>query len=175
MGYANMVRDLTDRKRAESLEQAERHTSEFLAMLAHELRNPLAPINNALHLLALKPPADATEKWVREVLHRQTGQITRLIDDLLDVSRLTRAAIPLNRQPLDVRAVVRAAMEGSMHWMQARGHGVSIELPPTEALTVLADEARLIQVLHKLLHNAARYTPEGGQVSVAARRESDAI
>ena len=175
MGYANVIRDLTDRKRAETLEQAERHTSDFLAMLAHELRNPLAPINNALHLLALKPPADATEKWVREVLHRQTGQITRLIEDLLDVSRLTRAAIPLNRRPLDVRAVVRAAVEGSMHWMQARGHGLSIELPPNEALTVLADEARLMQVLHKLLHNAARYTPEGGEVSITARREDGEV
>ena len=175
MGYAIVIRDLTDRKRAESLEQAERHTSEFLAMLAHELRNPLAPINNALHLLALKPPADATEKWVREVLQRQTGQITRLIEDLLDVSRITRAAIPLNRRPLDVRAVVRAAVEGSMQWIDARRHGLTIELPPNEALTVLADEARLTQVLHKLLHNAARYTPEGGRVSIAARRENDSV
>jgi PAS domain S-box-containing protein len=172
MGYANVIRDLTDRKRAESLEQAERHTSEFLAMLAHELRNPLAPINNALHLLALKPPADATETWVREVLHRQTGQMTRLVEDLLDVSRITRAAIPLDRQPLDVRAVVRAAVEGSMQWIQARGHGLSIELPPHEALTVVADQARLTQVMHKLLHNAARYTPEGGQVSISAEREN---
>ena len=175
MGYANVARDLTDRKRAESLEQAERRTSEFLAMLAHELRNPLAPINNALHLLALKPPADATEKWVREVLHRQTAQITRLIDDLLDVSRITRAAIPLDGRPLDVRAVVRAAVEGSMQWIQARGHALSIELPPNEALTVLADEVRLTQVLHKLLHNAARYTPEGGQLSIGARREASEV
>ena len=175
MGYANVKRDLTDRKRAESLEQAERRTSEFLAMLAHELRNPLAPINNALHLLGLKPPADATEKWVRDVLRRQTGQITRLIDDLLDVSRITRAAIPLNRRALDACALVRAAAEGSMQWMQARGHELSIELPPNEALTVLGDEARLTQVLHKLLHNAARYTPEGGRVSIAARRENDAV
>jgi PAS domain S-box-containing protein len=174
MGYANMVRDLTDRKRAESLEQAERHTSEFLAMLAHELRNPLAPINNALHLLALREPADATEKWVREVLHRQTAQITRLIEDLLDVSRITRAAIPLDRKPLDVRAVVRGAVEGSMQWLQARGHALSIELPH-EALSVFADEARLTQVMHKLLHNAARYTPEGGQVSISTRREGNEV
>src|SRR3954471_512496 len=132
VGYANVIRDITDRKRAESLEEAERHTSAFLAMLAHELRNPLAPINNALHLLALKPPADATEKWVREVLHRQTAQITRLIDDLLDVSRITRAAIPLDRRPLDVRAVVRAAVEESMQWIKARGHALSIELPSNE-------------------------------------------
>ena len=175
MGYANVIHDLTDRKRAESLEQAERHASEFLAMLAHELRNPLAPINNALHLLELKAPADATEKWVRDVLHRQTGQITRLIDDLLDVSRITRAAIPLNRRALDACALVRTAAEGSMQWIQARGHELSIELPPNEALTVLGDEARLTQVLHKLLHNAARYTPEGGRVSIAARRENDEV
>ncbi|HEY7239530.1 MAG TPA: PAS domain S-box protein [Burkholderiales bacterium] len=173
-GYANVTRDLTDRKRAESLEQAERRTSEFLATLAHELRNPLAPINNALHLLALRPPADATEKWVREVLHRQTGQITRLMDDLLDVSRITRAAIPLNRQALDVRSVVRAAAEASMQWIEPRGHSLSLELPD-EALTVLADKARLAQVLHKLLHNAARYTPEGGRISISARREGNEI
>ena len=173
-GYANVTRDLTDRRRAESLEQTERRTSEFLATLAHELRNPLAPINNALHLLALRPPADATEKWVREVLHRQTGQITRLMDDLLDVSRITRAAIPLDRQPLDVRSVVRAAVEASMQWMQPRGHVLSLELP-AEALTVLADKARLAQVLHKLLHNAARYTPEGGRISISARRDGSEI
>jgi len=112
---------------------------------------------------------------VRDVLRRQTGQITRLIDDLLDVSRITRAAIPLNRRALDACALVRAAAEGSMQWMQARGHELSIELPPNEALTVLGDEARLTQVLHKLLHNAARYTPEGGRVSIAARRENDAV
>jgi CheY-like chemotaxis protein len=112
---------------------------------------------------------------VREVLHRQTAQITRLIDDLLDVSRITRAAIPLDGRPLDVRAVVRAAVEGSMQWIQARGHALSIELPPNEALTVLADEVRLTQVLHKLLHNAARYTPEGGQLSIGARREASEV
>ena len=170
-GYANVTRDLTDLKRVESLEKAERQTSEFLATLAHELRNPLAPINNALHLLALRPAADSTEKWVREVLHRQTGQITRLIDDLLDVSRITRSAVVLDKQLLDVRGVVRAAVDGSMQWMQARGHAVSIDLAQGEALTVLADEKRLTQVLQNLLHNAARYTPEGGQVAVSARRE----
>jgi PAS domain S-box-containing protein len=171
IGYANVTRDLTDRKRVESLEKGERQTSEFLAMLAHELRNPLAPINNALHLLALKPAADASEKWVREVLQRQTAQMTRLIDDLLDVSRITRSAISLNRRLLDVRGVVRAAVDGSMQWMQVRRHSLSVELPEGEALSVLADETRLTQVLQNLLHNAARYTPEGGQVQISARRD----
>jgi PAS domain S-box-containing protein len=175
LGYAQVTRDLSDRKRMEALEKAERQTSEFLAMLAHELRNPLAPINNALHLLARKPAADPTEQWAREVLQRQTAQMTRLVDDLLDVSRITRSAIALDKQPLDVRGVVRAAVDGSMQWMQARGHKVSVELAADEALTVLADEARLTQVVQNLLHNAARYTREGGQVAVSARREDGEV
>jgi PAS domain S-box-containing protein len=174
-GYAIVTRDLTDLKRVESLEKAERQTSAFLASLAHELRNPLAPINNALHLLSLRPATDPTEKWVREVLHRQTGQITRLVDDLLDVSRITRSAIALNKQLLDVRRLVRSAVDGAMEPMQARRHAVSVDLPEGEALTVLADEKRLGQALHALLHNAARYTPEGGQVAVSGRREGGEV
>jgi PAS domain S-box-containing protein len=170
-GYANVTRDLTDIRRVESLEKAEQQTSGFLASLAHELRNPIAPINNALHLLSLRPAADSTEKWVREVLQRQTAQMTRLIDDLLDVSRVTRSAILLNNQLLDVRAVVRAAVDAAMQWMQARRHAVSVDFAQGEPLTVLGDEKRLAQVLQNLLHNAARYTPEGGQVTVSARRE----
>jgi PAS domain S-box-containing protein len=175
IGYAQVTRDLTDRERVEALEKAERQTSEFLAMLAHELRNPLAPINNALHLLARKPAADATEQWVREVLQRQTAQMTRLVDDLLDVSRITRSAIALNKQPLDVRSVVRAAVDGATQWMQARGYQLSVELAQDEALTVWADEARLTQVLQNLLNNAAKDTREGGQVAVSARREDGEV
>jgi PAS domain S-box-containing protein len=170
-GYANVTRDLTDIRRVESLEKAEQQTSGFLASLAHELRNPLAPINNALHLLSLRPAADSTDKWVREVLQRQTAQMTRLIDDLLDVSRVTRSAILLNKQVLDVRAVLRAAVDAAMQWMQARRHAVSVDFAQDEPLTVLGDEKRLTQVLQNLLHNAARYTPEGGRVTVSARRE----
>jgi PAS domain S-box-containing protein len=154
-GYANVTHDLTDRKRVEALEKAERQTNEFLAMLAHELRNPLAPISNALHLLARKPAVDPTEQWVREVLQRQTEQLTRLVDDLLEVSRITRSTVSLNRQPLDVRNVVRAALQDSLQWTE-----------PEEELTVLADEARLAQVFHTLLHNA---------LEVSARREGDEV
>jgi PAS domain S-box-containing protein len=170
-GYANVTRDLTDIRRVESLEKAEQQTSGFLASLAHELRNPIAPINNALHLLSLRPAADSTDKWAREVLQRQTAHMTRLIDDLLDVSRVTRSAILLNNQLLDARAVVRAAVDAAMQWMQARRHAVSVDFAQGEPLTVLGDEKRLAQVLQNLLHNAARYTPEGGQVTVSARRE----
>ncbi len=173
-GYAKVTRDLTDRKRVEALERAERQTNEFLAMLAHELRNPLAPISNALQLLAQKPAADPTEQWARDVLARQTGQMTRLVDDLLDVSRITRSAISLAKQPVDVRTAVRTAADASLQWMQARAHALHVALPEHE-LPVLADEARLVQVLQNLLHNAAKYTPPGGRIDIGARREDSAI
>jgi PAS domain S-box-containing protein len=174
VGYAKVTRDLTDRKRVEALERAERQTNEFLAMLAHELRNPLAPISNALQLLARKPAADATEQWVREVLQRQTGQMTRLVDDLLDVSRITRATISLARAPLDMREVVRAAIDASLQWIEPRQHHLSVDLPPEE-LPVLGDEARLVQVVQNLLHNAAKYTPDGGRIEVSARLEGGSV
>jgi PAS domain S-box-containing protein len=174
LGYAKVIRDLTDRKRVEALERAERQTNEFLAMLAHELRNPLAPISNALQLLARKPAADPTEQWARDVLQRQTGQMTRLVDDLLDVSRITRSAISLTKHNVDVRKVVRTAAEASLQWMQSRSHELCVELPEHE-LPVLADEARLVQVLQNLLHNAAKYTPAGGRIDVGARRDGATI
>ncbi len=170
IGYAKVTRDLTDQKRVEALEKAERQTSEFLAMLAHELRNPLAPITNALQLLAARPALDATEQWVREVLQRQTGHLKRLVDDLLDVSRIRRSTITLDRRVLDVREVLRAAADGSMQWMLSRGHTLTVE-PNPEQLTVLADETRLTQIVQNLLHNAAKYTPEGGNVVLSARRD----
>jgi PAS domain S-box-containing protein len=174
MGYAKITRDLTDRKRVEALERAERQTNEFLAMLAHELRNPLAPISNALNLLARKPAADATEQWVRDVLERQTGQMSRLVDDLMDVSRITRSAISLTREPVDMRHVVRVAADASLQWMEARGHSLLLGLPDDE-LAVQGDEVRLVQVVQNLLDNAAKYTPQGGRIEVRARRDARGI
>jgi PAS domain S-box-containing protein len=169
-GYAKVTRDLTDRKRIEALEKAERQTNEFLAMLAHELRNPLAPISNALNLLARKPTSDPAELWVREVLARQTGQMTRLVDDLLDVSRITRAAVVLDRKPADLRGIVRNAADASRQWFEERGHAFTVELPEAR-LMVEVDEVRLNQVVQNLLHNAAKYTPGGGRIALLAARE----
>jgi CheY-like chemotaxis protein len=108
------------------------------------------------------------------VLQRQTGQMTRLVDDLLDVSRITRSTIALHKQPLDVRKVVRAGVDGSQQWMQARSHSLSVDLPEDEVV-VDADEARLTQVVQNLLHNAAKYTPDGGNVAVSVRRDGDNV
>ena len=172
VGYASLTRDLTDRKRALALEKAERQTAEFLASLAHELRNPLAPISNALHLLSLRPAGDPTEQWARDVLQRQSAQMAQLCDELLDVARITRSAIVLDRQPLDMRRLVRATVAAAMPGMQARGHSLSLELEESEPLPVMGDEPRLTQVLRNLLSNAAKYTPEAGRVEVSARREA---
>jgi PAS domain S-box-containing protein len=175
IGYAKVTRDLTDHKRVEALEKAERQTNEFLAMLAHELRNPLAPISNALQLLGARPAADPTEQWVREVLQRQTAQLTHLVEDLLDVSRIRRSAISLERKALDIRSVLRAAAEGSMQWMVERGHALSMECTSEEPLAVLGDETRLTQIVQNLLHNAAKYTPHGGKILLSARREGGEV
>ena len=175
IGYAKVTRDLTDRRRVEELEKAERQTNEFLAMLAHELRNPLAPIRNALHLLAKKPTTDPAELWVRDVLQRQTVQMARLVDDLLDVSRITRSTVALSKATLDLRKTVREAADASMQWMQSRRHEVALALPE-ERLEVEADPVRLNQVIQNLLHNAAKFTPNGGRVDVSVTRDGgDAV
>ena len=168
-GYAKVTRDLTDRRRAEALEKAGRQTNEFLAMLAHELRNPLAPIRNALHLLAKKATTDPAELWVRDVLQRQTAQLTRLVDDLLDVSRITRSTVALSKSAVDLRKVVRDAVDGSMQWLEARNHELVLALPE-ERLEVDADPVRLNQVIQNLLHNAAKFTPDKGRIEVRAAR-----
>ena len=175
VGYASLTRDLSDRRRALELEKAERQTTEFLAALAHELRNPLAPIANALHLMSLRPAVDATEQWAREVLQRQGAQMAQLLDELLDVARITRSAIVLDRQPLDLRRLIDAAVAAAMPGMQARGHTVTLDIDESQPLVVLGDEARLMQVLRNLLSNAAKYTPEAGRVEVSARREAGTV
>jgi len=171
-GFAKVTRDLTDRRRVEALEDASRKTNEFLAMLAHELRNPLAPMANALKLLARAPTSDPTELWVREVLERQTGQMSRLVDDLLDVSRVTRAAMVLDRKPLDARKSLRNALDAARQWIEEGRHRLILEIAD-ERLEIDGDEVRLNQVFQNLLHNAAKYTPQGGEIRVAARREGD--
>ena len=148
----------------QELRQRDRQKDEFLAMLAHELRNPLAPIRNALHLvrLATRHP-QAEVQLAHEVMERQVEHLVRLVDDLLDVSRITRGKVSLQMERVDLASVVARAIEGSRPLIDARKHSLNVALP-VEALPVEADEMRLAQVFLNLLNNAAKYTPEGGQI-----------
>jgi signal transduction histidine kinase/DNA-binding response OmpR family regulator len=156
------------------IREADRRKNEFLAMLAHELRNPLAPIRNAAQVLRLLGLENPTLDWARDVLDRQVGQMVRIVDDLLDVSRITRGKIQLRTEPVDVAAVVARAVETSRPLIDARRHGLSVALPP-EPLRAEADPARLAQVLANLLNNAAKYTEEGGQIWLDVAREAGEV
>ena len=160
--------DISERKAAEErLREADRRKDEFLAMLAHELRNPLAPIGAAAALLQRMKPDEAMLKRTSQIIGRQVGHMTELIDDLLDVSRVTRGLVQLDNAPLDMDGVMHEAVEQVMPLVQARRHELSLQLPPA-GTRVLGDRKRLVQVLANLLNNAAKYTPESGRVALNA-------
>ncbi|HKP13818.1 MAG TPA: PAS domain S-box protein, partial [Blastocatellia bacterium] len=163
--------DITERRQTEeALKEADRRKDEFLAMLAHELRNPLAPIRNAAQVLKLIGPADANQQWAREIIERQTQHLTRLVDDLLDVSRITQGKITLAREPLDLAAIIYSAVETSRPMIGSRRHQLTVVVP-SQPLRVEGDSTRLVQVIGNLLNNAAKYTDEGGHIRVEAARE----
>jgi PAS domain S-box-containing protein len=170
-GMVGAVFDIDDRKRAEEgIAEANRRKDQFLATLAHELRNPLAPISNALQVWARLDgkPAEATR--LREMMVRQVRQMVHLIDDLLDVSRITRGKIQLRRERLDLRTAIESALEALRPFIDSHQHELHVELP-TAPLPVDADPGRLVQVFGNLLNNAAKYTPRGGHIRLSARRE----
>src|SRR5688572_15886029 len=138
----------------EALTDAARRKDEFLAMLAHELRNPLAPIRTAVQLLRLKELAEPQRDSARDIIERQVEHLVSLIDDLLDVSRITRGVIALQRQPVLLGAIVARAVETARPAIDARRHVLNVEMPD-ELLTVDGDKTRLVQVLSNILHNAA--------------------
>jgi PAS domain S-box-containing protein len=172
VGFAKVSRDMSERKRMEELEEQGRNVTEFLAMLAHELRNPLAPIGNALGILALGKESSPEIGWAREVIDRQLGHLSRLVDDLLDVSRITRGKLQMHSETLDLNAAVARAIEASRPLLEARRHSLEVEVSPTP-IGVHGDLVRLAQVFSNLLNNAAKYTPEGGRVSIRAGTEGD--
>ncbi|MCK9620432.1 MAG: PAS domain-containing protein [Methylobacter sp.] len=164
IGFGVIVEDITDRKQTEKdLLEADRRKDEFLAMLAHELRNPLAPISNAVNILKLPSLDEAQLTWCRDVIGRQVEHMVRLVDDLLDVSRISRGKIELKKEPLEVSAIVRRAVETSQPLIDAHRHEFSVHLPP-EPLYVKGDPVRLSQAVSNLLNNAAKYTDEGGSI-----------
>ena len=164
-GFAKVVRDLSERKRMEALEEQGRHLTEFLAMLAHELRNPLAPIRNAVAIMAAVRDTSPQVAWCRDVIERQTLQLSRLVDDLLDVSRITRGKLRMQGATMDINAAVQRAVEATRPLVDARGHRLEVH-ESSDAVMVNGDLTRLTQVFVNLLNNAAKYTPPGGVVTV---------
>ncbi len=160
-----IAQDVTDRKHAEAaLTAADRRKDEFLATLAHELRNPLAPLRNGLEILELTSD-QTTVHSVRSMMRRQLTHLVRLIDDLLEVSRITSGKVALHREVVDLRAIVELAVEASRPAVEAGGHSLEIHHVSSEIL-VDADSTRMAQVISNLLNNAAKYTPEGGRISL---------
>lgn len=167
--------DITDRMKAEeALRQAGRRKDEFLAMLAHELRNPLAPIAAAADLLAMGRLSEPHVKQTSEIIARQVRHMTGLVDDLLDVSRVTRGLILLSKNRLDAKRIVAEAVEQVRPLIEARRHRLAVYTPPESAF-VLGDQKRLVQVMSNLLNNAAKYTPEGGDIVLSVEVEGDFV
>ena len=171
-GYAKVTQDLTQRRRIEVLEETARRVNEFLAMLAHELRNPLAPIQNAVGLMRAKRIDDPTLSWSRDVIERQTSHLARLVDDLLDVSRITSGRLSLQRERVEVALVIDRAVEASRPLVEARRQALELRLPE-QKLWVEGDLIRLAQIVLNLLNNAAKYTPTGGRIWLSAESEGD--
>ncbi len=164
-----VCRDITDRRRADDdLREAARRKDEFLAMLGHELRNPMAPIRNATCLLRRLDSGDPRGRRAREIIERQTAHLTRIVDDLLDVSRIARGKISLRREQLDWAAIVRDAAEDHRGSLEARGVALRVEIP-VAPLWVEGDATRLAQVLSNLLHNSEKFTQAGGTVALELR------
>ena len=153
---------------ADALREADRKKDEFLATLAHELRNPLAPLRNALHILTLtEADLSPTVRQTRDVMERQLGHMIRLIDDLLDLSRVSRGKIVLKKEPTDLAAAVRSAVETSRPLIDKFHHDLTVTLPPAPLL-VDGDPVRLAQIFANLLNNAAKYTDPGGKIGIIA-------
>jgi signal transduction histidine kinase len=159
---------------SDALEEADRRKDEFLATLAHELRNPLAPVRHGLDILR-KSPDSADAAQIREMMHRQLGHLVRLIDDLLDVSRVSEGKIELRKEIIQAGDVIRSALESSQPLIDSAGHSLTVDVPP-EPIWLDADLTRLAQVIGNLLNNAAKYTPEGGRIGLSLRTDGgDAV
>jgi PAS domain S-box-containing protein len=171
-GAVGVVLDLTALRRAEdALREAGRRKDEFLAVLAHELRNPLAPIRNAVHMLRLIDPRDPRVRQARDMIERQVAHMTRLIDDLLDVSRIARGQVLLKKERCDLTVIVRQTVEDYRALLESGGLKLLLELPE-RPVWVTGDSTRLAQSVSNLLHNTTKFTPPGGQVTVQVTAEN---
>ena len=172
------VRDITERKRledrarryADELQESDRHKNEFLAMLGHELRNPLAPIRNALHIMRLTAGDSPAVQSVAQMMERQVAQMVRLVDDLLDVSRVSRGTIELRKETVDLASIINNAVEASRPMCESMGHRLAVTLPP-QPVWLDADPSRLVQVVGNLLNNACKFTERGGRIGLSVAQE----
>jgi PAS domain S-box-containing protein len=168
VGACTDIHEETEQARA--LIEADRRKDEFLATLAHELRNPLAPIRNGVYILKLTGKSEGSLASVYQMLERQVRHLVRLVDDLLEVSRITRGRVELRKEGTDAQSVIESAIETSRPVIEDAGHLLEVTVPP-EPLRLEADPVRLAQVLTNLLNNAAKYTDKGGVIALTARRE----
>ncbi len=167
-------RDITEQKHADAVARAaDRRKDEFLAMLAHELRNPLAPMRNAIELMRLSATRGGIDD-ARHMITRQLDQMVRLVDDLLDVSRITHGRVELRKERVDIASIVRNAIETSRPLLEAAGHNLTVNLPPS-AIFVEGDATRLAQILVNLLNNAAKYTPAHGYIVLGVAPRDDQV
>ena len=167
--------EIAERARAEAaLLEADRHKDEFLAILAHELRNPLAPIRNAVEIMSRFPIENPKLKWSRDVIDRQALHLTRLVDDLLDISRITRGTIRLAQEPVRSETIIARAVEALQPMIAEHRHELSIDCPDG-SLMVRGDLTRLVQILGNLLNNAAKYTNDGGRIHMSVRRDGRSV
>ena len=182
LGFVKVMRDRTDRKRldeelrnrAEALARADEEKDEFLAVLAHELRNPLAPVFYALRLLDEKPLDDPNRWYIRRIVDRQMRRLARLIDDLLDVSRIRTGKVELRKARVDLNTVIAHAVEVARPLAEDRGHALSVALPP-EPVWLEADPVRLEQVFSNLLSNAVKFTEDGGRIALSVERQGQEV
>src|SRR4030095_1322037 len=163
------------REAGEALRDADRRKDEFLAMLSHELRGPLAPLGNMLEVVKRAGGNQEVTQQAYETMERQLSQLVRFVDDLLDVSRITRNKMELRKERVDLAAIVHQAVEACRPLAEGSNHEVTVSLPP-EPIELYADRARLAQVFHNLLNNACKYTPPEGRVRLTAERQGgDAV
>jgi hypothetical protein len=167
-GFVYILRDLAEQQRIEELEAEGRRILEFIAMLSHELRNPLAPIKNAVSILRLPQGQQQADKYA-DMIARQVEHLTRLVDDLMDVSRVTTGKIELERAPLDLNALVQAAVDSMRSTMESYGHALDLRLA-SQPVLVDGDSVRLTQVIVNLLNNAAKYTAPNGRIEIVVSR-----
>ena len=172
---SKVARDISQRREVEkALRDADRRKDEFLATLAHELRNPLAPIRNSLHILRVTGPSEPALDRVRDILDRQVNHMVRLVDDLLEVSRITRGKIELRKEHIELAAVIGSAVETSKPLIETGGHELAISIPP-QGVILDADPVRLAQVFSNLLNNAAKYSEPGGKIWLTAETTGNKV